>query len=179
LRPWSSPHVEAELQRVSSQHNTNTSSLIIANIIYSPPVARLPVSNLLPRLPASLHHLPEVSRSPTDISLVPSLSVRSVVTRSPQSFSSESSPSNVSFVRSLRISSLISVSNHLLSAHSKNPSRPIWYLSLRTPTCVPSTPSVSQSKARTSNLLAVSVESDLRWFLEFHTSHLRHDNIWP
>merc|ERR1711900_28613 len=34
----------------------------------SPPVARLPVSNLLPRLPASLHHQPEVSRSPTDTS---------------------------------------------------------------------------------------------------------------
>merc|ERR1712098_313493 len=49
----------------------------------SPPVARLPVSNLLPRLPASLHHQPEVSRSPTDTSQELSLSVRSVVTRSP------------------------------------------------------------------------------------------------
>merc|ERR1712093_110005 len=46
----------------------------------SPPVARLPVSNLLPRLPASLHHQPEVSRSPTDTSQELSLSVRSVVT---------------------------------------------------------------------------------------------------
>merc|ERR1711964_900679 len=58
----------------------------------SPPVARLPVSNLLPRLPASLHHQPEVSRSPTDTSQELSLSVRSVVTRSPLSSSSESSP---------------------------------------------------------------------------------------
>merc|ERR1712093_945600 len=42
----------------------------------SPPVARLPVSNLLPRLPASLHHQPKVSRSPTDTSQELSLSVR-------------------------------------------------------------------------------------------------------
>merc|ERR1711964_819181 len=48
----------------------------------SPPVARLPVSNLLPRLPASLHHQPEVSRSPTDTSQELSLSVRSVYQKS-------------------------------------------------------------------------------------------------
>jgi hypothetical protein len=52
-----------------------------------------------------------VSRSPTDTSLVPSLFVRSVVTRSRLSSSSESSPSNVWFVRLLRILSLISDSN--------------------------------------------------------------------
>jgi len=91
----------------------------------SPPVARPPVSNLLPRLLASPHHLPEVSRSPTDTSLVPSLSVRSVVTRSPPSSSSESFPSNVSFVRSLRTSSPTSVSRAVQSAPSKSPLRPI------------------------------------------------------
>ena len=48
----------------------------------SPLVARPLVSSLLPRPPASRLPLPEVSRSPIVISLVPSLSVRSVVTRS-------------------------------------------------------------------------------------------------
>merc|ERR1712230_27500 len=69
----------------------------------SPPVARLPVSNLLPRLPASLHHQPEVSRRPTDTSQELSLSVRSVVTRSPLSSSSESSPSNVCAIHAKRV----------------------------------------------------------------------------
>lgn len=47
----------------------------------SPPVARLPVSSSPPRLPASPRPPPEVSRSLTATSLVPSLCVRSVVTR--------------------------------------------------------------------------------------------------
>lgn len=47
----------------------------------SPPVARLPASSSPPRLPASPRPPPEVSRSLTATSLVPSLCVRSVATR--------------------------------------------------------------------------------------------------
>ncbi len=86
-------------------------------------MARLPVSNLLPRPPASQHHQPEVSRSPTDTSQEPSLSVRSVVTRSLLSSSSESSPSNVWFVRSPRTSSLIFASNLPPLVRFKSPLR--------------------------------------------------------
>lgn len=61
----------------------------------SPPVARPRVSSLLPRLPASLRPRPVASRSLTATSPVPSLSVRSVATRSRPSCSSASSPSSV------------------------------------------------------------------------------------
>merc|ERR1711900_79022 len=128
----------------------------------SPPVARLPVSNLLPRLPASLHHQPEVSRSPTDTSQELSLSVRSVVTRSPLSSSSESSPSNVWFVRSHRTSSQTWDSNLPPLVLSRSPLRHTWFPFSKTPTSAPSAPSVLPFNQRTSNSPDVSVESVLR-----------------
>jgi hypothetical protein len=97
-------------------------------------VARPLVSNLLPRPLASPHHLQEVSRSLTDTSLVLSLFVRSVVTKSQPSSSSESCLSSVWFVKLLRTSSLTSVSNLRPSVRSKNLSRRIWYLFSRIPT---------------------------------------------
>jgi hypothetical protein len=119
---------------ITFDNNTDSQS---GKPLVSPPVARLLVSNLLPRLPASRHHRPEVSRSPTDTSQEPSLSEKSDVTRNPLSSSSESSPSNVWFVKSPRISNLISASNLLPSAPSKNPSRHTSSPSLRTPTFAP------------------------------------------
>jgi hypothetical protein len=117
----------------------------LANIPLSvnPPVARPLVSSSPPRQLASLHHLPEVSRSPTDTSQELSLSVRFVVTKNRPSSSSESSPSNVWFVRSHRTSSLTSDSNRQPSVLSRNPSRHTSSACSRTPTFAPFTPSVS------------------------------------
>merc|ERR1712137_275642 len=128
----------------------------------SPLVARLPVSSSPPRLLASPPPQPAVSRSPTGTSLVPSLSVRSVVTRSLPSFSSASCPSSVLSVRSLRTSSRISASSPLPSALSRSPLRPTSSPSSRTPTFAPSTPSVSPSSPRTSSWPAVSVVSAVK-----------------
>ncbi|KZL85217.1 hypothetical protein CI238_08150, partial [Colletotrichum incanum] len=125
----------------------------------SPLVARLPASSSPPRPPARAPPPPEVSRSLTATSLVPSLFVRSVVTRSPLSFSSASSPSSVWFVRSLRTSSPTSASSPPPSALCRSLSSPTSSPSLRTPTSVLSTPSVSPSSPRTSSLLAASVVS--------------------
>ncbi|EAT90050.2 hypothetical protein SNOG_03319 [Parastagonospora nodorum SN15] len=141
----------------------------------SPPVARLPASSLLPRLPASPRRQPEVSRSLTATSLVPSLSVRSVVTRSPPSFSSASCPSSVLSVRLPRTSSPTSASSPLPSALSRSPSRPTSSPSLRTPTCAPSTPSVSPSSPRISSSPAASVVSVVKLLTSRTT---RHDNTF-
>merc|ERR1712226_740319 len=73
----------------------------------SPLVARPLVSSSLPRPPASPLPLPVVSRSLTATSLVPSLSVRSVATRSRPSSSSASCPSSALSVRLPRTSSRI------------------------------------------------------------------------
>jgi hypothetical protein len=119
----------------------------ITNILLqvSPLVARLPASSSLPRPLASPHHQPVVSRSLTATSPVPSLSVRSVATRSRPSSSSASCPSSVLSVRSLRTSSRISASSHLPSVLFRSPLRPTSSPSSRTPTFAPSTPSVSPS----------------------------------
>ena len=121
------------------QHITNILSQV------SPLVARLPVSSSPPRPLASPHRQLVVSRSLTATSLVPSLSVRSVATRSPRSFSSASCPSSVLFVRSPRTSSRIFASSHLPLALSRSLSRPTLSLFSRTPTFAPSTPSVLPS----------------------------------
>merc|ERR1712137_1055530 len=128
----------------------------------SPLVARLPVSSSPPRPLASPPRLPVVSRSLTATSLVPSLSVRSVATRSRLSFSSASCPSSVLFVRSLRTSSPTSASRAPPSVRSRSPLRPTSSPSSRTPTFAPSTPSVSPSRARTSSSPAVSAVSVLK-----------------
>merc|ERR1711939_769903 len=73
----------------------------------SPLVARPHVSSSPPRPLASLHHLPVVSRSLTATSLVPSLSVRSVATRSRPSSSSASCHSSVWSAKSHKTSSPI------------------------------------------------------------------------
>jgi hypothetical protein len=130
-------------------------------------VARLLASSSPPRRLASPHHPLEVSRSHIDISQEPSLSVRFVATRSPLSYSSASSHFNVSSVKSHKTSSPTSASSHPLSALFKSPSRLTSSPSLRTPTCAPSTRSVSLSSPRTSSLPAVSVASALKLFLGF------------
>merc|ERR1712036_116884 len=147
---------------------TTTSSLLLLSLQQwlalsrppeSPLVARPLASSSLPRLPASPPPLPVVSRSLTATSPVPSLSVRSVATRSRLSFSSESSPSNVWSVRLPRTSSPISDSSPLPSVLSRSPSSPTSSPSSRTPTCAPSTPSASPSSRRTSSSPAASVAS--------------------
>merc|ERR1712080_182222 len=122
------------LQQHLFHHQPHQSSwLVPSRLPASPLVARPPVSSSPPRPLASPPRLPVVSRSLTATSLVPSLSVRSVATRSRPSSSSASSPSSVWSVRSPR-----------------------------TPTCAPSTPSVSPSRARTSSSPAVSAVSALK-----------------
>merc|ERR1711997_747389 len=63
------------------------------------------------------------------------------------------------FVRSLKISRLTCVSRAALSWLFKKFLRLTWLVFSKTPTCAPSTPSVSPSCPRTSNLPAVSVEN--------------------
>merc|ERR1711862_344744 len=111
----------------------------------SPLVAKHHVSSSPPRPLASPHHLPVVSRSHTDISQAPSLSVRSVATRSRLSSSSASC-----------------ASSHLPSVLCRSPLRLTSSRSSRTPTCAPSTLSVSPSSRRTSSSLVASVVSALR-----------------
>ena len=122
----------------------------------SPPVARLPVRLSPPRLPANLHHPPEVSRSPIVISPVPSLSVRSVATRSRPSSSSASCLSSALSVRSLRISSPTSASSHLPSELSRSLLRLTSSLFSRTPTFAPSMPSVSPSVSLSTRLIVLN-----------------------
>jgi hypothetical protein len=145
-------------------------------------VAKLP-ARPSPRRPlASPTHPLVVSRSRTGTSLVPSLSVRFVVTRSRPSSSSESFRSSVSFVRLLRTSNPTSASSHLPLVLFRNPLRLISSPSSRIPICAPSMPSVSLSVSlvycplfasrsdctqspRTSSLPAASVVSALKWEL--------------
>merc|ERR1712088_1085043 len=111
-----------------------------------PPVnrqeARPQGSSWPPRLPGSLRHPPEVSRSPIATGPAQSLSVRSGVTRSPPSCSSASCGSSPP-----------------PSVPCRRLARPTWLVCLRTPTCAPSTPSVSPSCPRTSSWPGGSVES--------------------
>merc|ERR1712242_686141 len=112
---------------------------------------RLPGSSWPPRPPGSPPPPPVESRSPTDTGPAPWLSVRSGDTRSPPSCSSASCPSSVSSGRLPRISKLISGSSLPPSALCRRLARPTWSVCSRTPTCAPSTPSVSPSCPRTSS----------------------------
>merc|ERR1712080_342199 len=151
------------LQQHLFHHQPHQSSwLVPSRLPASPLVARLPVSSSPPRPLASLPRLPVVSRSLTATSLVPSLSVRSVATRSRLSSSSASSPSSVWSVRLPRTSSTTSASRAPPSVRSRSPLRPTSSPSSRTPICAPSTPSVSPSRARTSSSPAVSAVSVLK-----------------
>merc|ERR1712029_362045 len=147
-----------------NNHNTTHQQrwLVPSRQPASPLVAKHHVSSSPPRPLASPHHLPVVSRSHTDISQAPSLSVRSVATRSRLSSSSASSPSSVWFVRSRKTSSPTCASSHLPSVLCRSPLRLTSSRSSRTPTCAPSTLSVSPSSRRTSSSLVASVVSALR-----------------
>merc|ERR1711892_1176714 len=123
---------------------------------------RLQGSSWPPRLLGSQLLPPEESRSPTDTGQELLLSVRSEDTRSPQSSSSASCPSSAWSVRLLRISRLTSGSRVLLLGLCRRPARRTWWDSSRTPTCVPSMPSVSPSCPRISSWLAVSAENVLK-----------------
>ncbi|KAI1070469.1 hypothetical protein LB507_007023, partial [Fusarium sp. FIESC RH6] len=158
------PHNHQQLlhqhrQLHSHLHINHQQWLALSRPPASPLVARPLASSSLPRLPASPPHLPEVSRSLTATSPVPSLSVRFDDTRSRLSYSSESSPSSVWSVRLPRTSSLISDSSPLPSVLSRSPSSPTSSPSSRTPTFALSTPSVSPSSPRTSSLPAASEAS--------------------
>jgi hypothetical protein len=115
-----------------NEHFTDASSLF--RLPASPLVAKPLVSSSPTRLPANPPRPPVVSRSLIVISLVPSLFVRSVATRSRPSSSSASSPSSVSSVRSPRTSSRTSASSLRPSALSRSPLRLTSSRSLRTPT---------------------------------------------
>merc|ERR1712072_990390 len=128
----------------------------------SPPEERPQESSSLPRPPESLLQLSEESRSHTDTDLEPSLFVRSEDTRSLPSFSSESSHSRDLSERSPRTSSLTLDSRALLSLPSRKLPRPTLSVFSRTPTCAPSTPSVSPSCQRTSSWPEESVVRELK-----------------
>ena len=133
----------------------------LASIQYSVhkklPEAKHPTNNWQPRLPANLPQPPVESRNPIGIVPVPSLSVRSVVTKNLPNSWSANCPSNVWSVRSLKISRLTCVSSPAPSWLSKNPLRLTWLVFSKIPTCAPSTPSVSPLCPRTSNWPGVSV----------------------
>merc|ERR1712137_1124341 len=159
------PHPPSTTPTIHTNNSLNTqqsSWLVPSRLPVSPLVARLPVSSSPPRPLASPPRLPVVSRSLTATSLVPSLSVRSVATRSRPSSSSASCLSSVLSVRSPRTSSPTSASRAPPSVRSRSPLRLTSSPSSRTPTSAPSTPSVSPSRARTSSSPAVSAVSALK-----------------
>jgi len=117
----------------------------------------LPMVSPCYRLPASRHPLPEVSRSPTDTVLERLLFVRSESTKSRPISWFARLPSSVLSVRLLKTSSLIFVSSLRLSWHCKRLPKPTLLVSLKTPTCALSMPSVSQSCPRISSWLVASV----------------------
>merc|ERR1711939_1194548 len=120
----SSPFNQFHHQHHQSSSNNPSLWLVPSKPLASPLVARPQESSSPPRPLASLHHPPEVSRSLTDTSLVPSLSVRSVATRSPPSSRSESFPSSVWSVKSPKTSSPTFASSPLPSVLFKSPLRP-------------------------------------------------------
>ena len=87
------------------------------------------------------------------------LFVKSVVTRNPPSCWSASCPSSVLCEKSLKTSRPICVSRALLWWLFKKQARPISLVCLKTPTCAPSTPSVSPSCPKTFSWPAESAES--------------------
>merc|ERR1712071_386269 len=102
---------------------------------------------------------PTASRNPTVSDPVPSLSVRSDVSRSPPSSSSGNSPSRDSSVRSPLSTETSSVSSPLPSLPSRRPPRLTWSASSRTPTSALSTPRELPLCPRTCSSPAESVVS--------------------
>ena len=103
-----------------------------------------------------------VSRSPTGTGLAQWPLGRSVVTRRALSCSSASCPSSAWSGRLPRTSRPTWGSRAQLSWLCRRPARLTLWVSLRTPTCAPSTPSVSPSCPRTSSWPAASVVSVLK-----------------
>ena len=109
-----------------------------------------------------------VSRSPTDTDPELSLSVRSESTRSPPSCSSASFPSRDLCVRSPKTSRVTFASSPAPSSPYRSPPRPISWVSSRTPTWPPSTPSASRLCPRTFSWPAVSVEREHKSIDQIH-----------
>merc|ERR1712233_206208 len=84
--------------------------LVRSRLPVNPQEAKPQGSSWPPRLPGSLRHPPEVSRSPIATGPAQSLSVRSGVTRSPPSCSSASCPSRGWSGRLLRLD--LAVTDH-------------------------------------------------------------------
>merc|ERR1712212_312892 len=126
------------------------------------PEARPRVSSWPPRPPVNRPLPPEESRSPIGTGPVPSPFVKLEGTRNPLNCSSGNSLSSVSFVRSLRISRLISVSRAQPLVPFRKHLRPTWLVCLKTPTCAPSTPSVSPLCPRISSWQEEFVENVLK-----------------
>ena len=116
--------------------------LLTSRPLASLPEERLPANSSPPRPLASPPPPPEESRSPTDTDPEPLPSARFAGTKRARTSSSESFRSSVWFVRLPRISRVICASRDRPSLPSRNPPRPTWWVSLRTPTCARSTPSV-------------------------------------
>ena len=138
--------------------------LVPSKLQENPPEERLQGSSWPPRLPENLLQLLEESRNPTDTGQELLPSVRSEDTRSPLSSSSENCHSSVWWEKLPRTSRLTLDSSPLLSWLSRRLVRPTLLVSLRTPTCVPSTPRESPSCPRTSNWPEESEEREPNFF---------------
>merc|ERR1712156_603493 len=132
----------SQCSQLTSKEKRFEEWLVPSRLPVSPPEERLPGSSWPPRLPESRRPRPAASRSPTGTALVPSLSVRSVVTRNPLSFSSANCPSRGWSEKLLRTSKPISGSKVQPSAPFRRPVKLTWLAFSRTPTCAQSTPSV-------------------------------------
>ena len=114
-----------------------------------------------PRKPLANAYPQAASKSLTGTVLAPSHFVRSVVTKNRPNSSFASCLSSVSCERWHRSSNRTFISNRPLSALFRRHLRRTWLDCSRTPTCAPSTPSVSQSPPGTSNSLVASAENGL------------------
>jgi len=99
-------------------------------------------SSWLPRPVVRAHQQQEGWKNLTDTGQEMSHSVKSVVTRRAQNFSSGNCPSNVWSVTSQKTSRQISVSRVLPSWLYKKQAKLTWSDTLKIPTCAPSTPNV-------------------------------------
>ena len=127
------------------------------------PVEKLHENNSLLRQLARALLLPVESRNLIVTGLVQSRFVRSVVTRNPPSCWSASCPSSVLCEKSLKISRQICVSRARLWWLFKKLARLTLLVCLKTPTCAPSTPSVSRLCPRTFSWHAESAENEHKW----------------
>ena len=119
----------------------------------------------LPRQPVRAHQPPVALRNLTDTGQELSPSVRSGDIRRAPNCSSGNSHSSALSVKSLKISRPICVSRAQPSWPSRKPARPTSSGSLKTPTCVLSTPREWPSCQRTSSLPDVSVAREPKHIL--------------